>query len=172
MGEEENPPAHHSPEKKNERALSLVPLSPASQSETDGAGSAKDRDDALARVELEKRLALIKAWEENEKTVADNKRAYPLRAQKKLTAIGSWENINKATMDAQLRQIEENIEKRKAEHRAKMKNKVAEIHKVADEKRAVVEAQRKEEILKAEDMAAKFRSSGYTPKRFLGWFGC
>ncbi|XP_019156029.1 PREDICTED: remorin-like [Ipomoea nil] len=97
---------------------------------------------------------------------------YPLRAHKKLTAIRSWENINKATMDAQLRQIEENIEKKKAEHRAKMKNKEAEIHKVADEKRAVVEAQRKEEILKAEDMAAKFRSSGYTPKRFLGWFGC
>lgn len=30
-------------------------------------------DAALARVELEKRLALIKAWEDSEKTKADNK---------------------------------------------------------------------------------------------------
>lgn len=32
-------------------------------------------DTALARVETEKRMALIKAWEESEKTKADNKYA-------------------------------------------------------------------------------------------------
>jgi len=38
-------------------------------------GSSNDRDLALARVETEKRNSLIKAWEENEKTKAENKYA-------------------------------------------------------------------------------------------------
>ena len=36
-------------------------------------GGSNDRDLALARVESEKRNSLIKAWEENEKTKAENK---------------------------------------------------------------------------------------------------
>nr|GMC85191.1 remorin-like [Ipomoea batatas] len=60
----------------------------------------KDRDAALAQLELEKRLALIKAWEENEKAKADNK------AHKKLSAIAAWENTKKASVEAQLKQIE------------------------------------------------------------------
>ncbi|GMQ05360.1 hypothetical protein CsSME_00050421 [Camellia sinensis var. sinensis] len=36
-------------------------------------GDAVDRDALLARVVTEKRLALIKAWEESEKTKAENK---------------------------------------------------------------------------------------------------
>nr|GMC80764.1 remorin-like [Ipomoea batatas] len=59
-----------------------------------------DRDAALAQLELEKRLALIKAWEENEKAKADNK------AHKKLSAIAAWENTKKASVEAQLKQIE------------------------------------------------------------------
>ncbi|ONM15490.1 Remorin family protein [Zea mays] len=35
-------------------------------------GGSNDRDLALARVETEKRNSLIKAWEENEKTKAEN----------------------------------------------------------------------------------------------------
>lgn len=35
-------------------------------------------DAALARVETEKRMSLIKAWEENEKAKAENKLAFPL----------------------------------------------------------------------------------------------
>lgn len=33
-------------------------------------------DVGLAQVEIEKKLALIKAWEENEKTKADNKYSF------------------------------------------------------------------------------------------------
>ncbi|KAH0687795.1 hypothetical protein KY290_019404 [Solanum tuberosum] len=36
-------------------------------------GGSKDTDTALAKVESEKRLALIKAWEDNEKTKTENK---------------------------------------------------------------------------------------------------
>jgi hypothetical protein len=63
-------------------------------------GGSNDRDIALTRVETEKRNSLIKAWEENEKTKAENK------AAKKVSAILSWENTKKANIEAQLRKIE------------------------------------------------------------------
>lgn len=51
-----------------------------------------------------------------------------------------------------------------------MKNKVASIHKQAEEKRAIVEAIKGEELLKAEEMAAKYRATGTTPKKLFGCF--
>ncbi|XVF10629.1 hypothetical protein REPUB_Repub07fG0199100 [Reevesia pubescens] len=123
-----------------------------------------NRDSVLALVETEKRLALVKAWEENEKAKVDNK------AHKKISAIGSWENTKKAGVEAQLKGIEEKLEKKKAEYAEKMKNKVAEIHKQAEEKRAEIEAKKGQDFLKIEETATKFRSTGYTPKKFLGCF--
>lgn len=128
-------------------------------------GGSNDRDIALARVETEKRNSLIKAWEENEKTKAENK------AAKKVSAILSWENTKKANIEAQLRKIEEQLEKKKAEYAEKMKNKAAMIHKEAEEKKAMVEAKRGEEVLKAEEMAAKYRATGNSPKKTMGCFG-
>lgn len=66
---------------------------------------------------------------------------------------------------------QEELEKKKAEYAEKMKNKVALIHKQAEEKKAMIEARRGEEFLKAEEMAAKFRATGQTPKKVLGCFG-
>ncbi|EOY24680.1 Remorin family protein [Theobroma cacao] len=126
--------------------------------------SPNNRDSVLARVETEKRLALLKAWEENEKAKVENK------AHKKISAIGSWENTKKAGVEAQLKKIEEQLEKKKAEYAEKMKNRVAEIHREAEEKRAMIEAKRGEDFLKIEETAAKFRATGYTPKKFLGCF--
>jgi hypothetical protein len=51
-----------------------------------------------------------------------------------------------------------------------MKNKAAELHKAAEEKKAMIEAKKSEECLKVEETAAKFRATGYTPKKFLGCF--
>lgn len=51
-----------------------------------------------------------------------------------------------------------------------MKNKVAIIHKEAEEKRAMIEAKRGEDLLKAEEVAAKYRATGTAPKKLLG--GC
>lgn len=51
-----------------------------------------------------------------------------------------------------------------------MKNKVALVHKEAEEKRAMVEARRGEDVLKAEEIAAKYRATGTAPKKLLGCF--
>ncbi|KGN50121.1 hypothetical protein Csa_000115 [Cucumis sativus] len=91
--------------------------------------AAKDRDIALARVEWEKKMALIKAWEESEKIKAENK------AYKRLSAVESWENTRKASIEAQLMKIEEKMEKKKAEYAEQMKNKIVGIHKEGEEKK-------------------------------------
>lgn len=65
---------------------------------------------------------------------------------------------------------QEQLEKKKAEYGEMMKNKIALVHRQAEEKRAVVEAKRGEEVLKAEETAAKFRATGTTPKKHLGCF--
>ncbi|XP_062222634.1 remorin-like [Phragmites australis] len=127
--------------------------------------NSNDRDIALAKVETEKRNSLIKAWEVNEKAKAENK------AYKKLSAILSWENTKKAVVEAQLKKKEEELEKKKAKHAETMENKKAIIHKEAEENRAMVMAQRGEEVLKAEELAAKYRATGLAPKKFLGCFG-
>uniref|UniRef100_A0A0D9VMW7 Remorin C-terminal domain-containing protein n=2 Tax=Leersia perrieri TaxID=77586 RepID=A0A0D9VMW7_9ORYZ len=127
-------------------------------------GSA-DRDAILAKVELDRKLSMIKAWEESEKSKAENK------AQKKLSSILAWENTRKAAVEAKLRTREEKLERKKAEYAEKMRNQVAAIHKAAEEKRATVEAMRHEEIIKYEEMAAKHRSKGTTPTKFLSCFG-
>ncbi|KAE8699738.1 Remorin [Hibiscus syriacus] len=127
-------------------------------------GGSHDRDVALAEVEKAKRLSFIKAWEDSEKTKAENK------SQKKLSAIVAWENSKKAALEAKLKKIEEQLETKKAEYGERMKNKVALVHKEAEEKRAMVEAKRGEDVLKAEEMAAKYRATGQTPKKLLGCF--
>lgn len=66
--------------------------------------------------------------------------------------------------------MQENLERKKAKYAEKMKNKMAEIHRWADEKRAIIEAQKQQEFQKVEDIAVKFRSRGYNPKRILECF--
>ncbi|KAF8017146.1 hypothetical protein BT93_H2366 [Corymbia citriodora subsp. variegata] len=153
------------PEAKSNESTALVAAQKASgTARSKGSGGSADRDLALAKVEKEKKLTFIKAWEESEKTKADNK------AHKKMSIVTSWENSKKATKEADLRKTEEQLEKKKAEYGEKMKNKVALIHKQAEEKKAIIQAQRGEEILKAEEVAAKYRATGYMPKKFLGCF--
>lgn len=65
---------------------------------------------------------------------------------------------------------QEKLENKKAEYAEKMKNKIAMIHKAAEEKRAMVEAKRGEELLKAEESAAKCRATGQTPKEGCSCF--
>lgn len=62
------------------------------------------------------------------------------------------------------------MEKKKAEYGEKMRNKVALIHKEAEEKRAEIEAIRGAELLKAQEMAAKYNATGTSPKKPLGCF--
>ena len=129
-------------------------------------GSATDRDAVLAKVEMNRKLSMVKAWEENQKSKADN------RAEHKMSSILSWENTKKAAVQAKLRTREEKLERKKAEYAEKMRNRVAMIHKEAEEQRAAVEARRQEEMIKCQETAAKHRSQGTTPaKKFLTCFG-
>ncbi|KAL0428895.1 UNVERIFIED_CONTAM: Remorin [Sesamum radiatum] len=132
------------------KALAIVP-EPAEKKSSKGS---LDRDVALAKLEDEKRLSFIKAWEESEKTKVENN-MLSLETNIKLNSI----------------HLQEELEKKKAEYAEKMKNKVALVHKQAEEKRAMVEARRGEEILKAEEMAAKYRATGQTPKKAFGCLG-
>lgn len=59
---------------------------------------------------------------------------------------------------------QEEFEKKRAAYVEKMKNKMAEIHKSAEEKRAFVVAKKGEDKLKVEAAAEKFRATGNTPK--------
>ncbi|CAL9752300.1 unnamed protein product [Musa acuminata subsp. burmannicoides] len=122
-------------------------------------------ESVLARLETEKRLSLIKAWEDNEKTKVENK------VVKKLSSIMVWEISRKAAVEAELKRKEEELEKKKAEYAEKIKNKIALLHRFAEEKRAMVEARRGEELLKVEEVAAKYRATGLAPKKLLGCFG-
>lgn len=146
------------------KALAVVekPIETPLEKSKDGSGN---RDVELARVETDKKLSLIKAWEENEKSKAENK------AQKKFSTIGAWENSKKASIGSDLKNFEEKMEKKKAEYAETMKNKIASVHKLAEEKRAIVEAKKGEDLLKAEEMAAKYRASGLVPKKLLLCFG-
>ncbi|KAL0403137.1 UNVERIFIED_CONTAM: Remorin [Sesamum radiatum] len=155
------PPAE---EKADESKALVVVEKPEAAAEEKKPEGSIDRDAVLARVATEKRLSLIKAWEESEKSKAENK------AQKKISAIAAWENSKKASLEAELKKIEEQLEKKKAEYIEKMKNKVALVHKAAEEKRAMVEAKRGEDLLKAEETAAKYRATGTGPKKLLGCF--
>ncbi|XP_004300775.1 PREDICTED: remorin isoform X2 [Fragaria vesca subsp. vesca] len=131
-----------------------------------GIRSSTEKDVMYAEIETEKRLALIKAWEESEKTKVEN------RAYKRMSAVGLWEENKKSSVEAKLRKIEEKFERKKAEYVEKMKNKVAEIHKASEEKRALIEATQREESLKVAEAASKFRESRSTPKRLFVCFTC
>ncbi|KAB1205235.1 Remorin [Morella rubra] len=128
---------------------------------TTGSKGSTDRDIALAEIEKEKRLTLIKAWEECKKAKIDNE------AQKQLSAVAAWEYSKTASVEAKLRDIEAKLEKIKAAVREKMKNRVASIHKEAEERRAMIEARRRGKILRVEEMAAKYRATGNVPKKLF-----
>ncbi|KAL6177233.1 hypothetical protein ACLB2K_048759 [Fragaria x ananassa] len=89
-----------------------------------------------------------------------------------MSAVGLWEENKKSSVEAQLRKIEEKFERKKAEYVEKMKNKVAEIHKAGEEKRAFIEAGQREESLKVEDAASKFRESRSMPRILFMCFTC
>ncbi|KAM3344033.1 remorin [Capsicum galapagoense] len=119
---------------------------------------------ALSQLENDKRSSFIKAWEDSKKSKVDNK------AQKKLSEVATWEKTQRTKLEAKLKKVEDQLEHKIDEYAEKIKNEVALICKEADEKRAVVDARRGEELLKAEETTAKYRVTGQTPKKQL--LGC
>ncbi|KAK7308985.1 hypothetical protein RJT34_05368 [Clitoria ternatea] len=162
--QKEDPPNAINHDTDQKLTSAPVPQNDADHADKNDTGDLVDKDAVLARVLTEKRLALIKAWEDSEKTKAEN------RAHKKISAVGLWEDSRKASVEAELKKIEETMERKKAEYVEKMKNKKAEIHRAAEEKRAIVEAQKRQEFIDLEETAAKFRSHGKTPSRLFACF--
>ncbi|KAM3376084.1 remorin [Capsicum galapagoense] len=143
MSEEEAKKVETAEAVAEEKAIVLSTLPPSEDKSDDSKALAivePESNAALALLTTEKRLSLIKAWEESEKSKAENK------AQKKISEILAWENSKKASLEADLKMTEEQLLKKKAEYIEKMKNKIARLHKSAEEKRAIIEAKRGEKI--------------------------
>ncbi|KAH7293620.1 hypothetical protein KP509_28G033500 [Ceratopteris richardii] len=143
------------------RMLSFEDDSPCSAYVT---GSSLNRDFTLAKLNKEKVLSLIKAWEENMKKKSQN--SY----NKKVAKISAWEMSKKARAEANLKASEERIENEKAAYVERTKNRIALVQRVAEEQRALAEALHGQEIVKAEEIAAKCRASGTRPKKFIFCF--
>ncbi|XP_076943024.1 remorin-like [Bidens hawaiensis] len=153
-------------ETETESKIIHVSTSPPEQKSSPVATPPCDGENAgLQIVVTEKRIALIKAWEENEKTRADNK------YYTKMSAIGAWENTKRAAIEADLKQIEQDIEIEKAKQREKMKNKIAALHKEAEEKRAAILAKKGQDMIKVEEAAAKYHATATLPTRLFKCFG-
>lgn len=67
--------------------------------------------------------------------------------------------------------LKEKMQKKKGEYAEKIRNKVGLVHKQAEEKRAMVESKRGEELLKAEETAAKLRATKQAPPKSCGCLG-
>eukprot|EP01018_Ginkgo_biloba_P014158 Gb_19930 [translate_table: standard] len=90
---------------------------------------------------------------------------------RKLSKILAWENTKKATAEASLRRGEEKLEKKKAAYIEKMRNKMASVHRRAEEKKAKAEVKKGEAYVKAEEMAAKYHIYGRVPNSNK-WLQC
>eukprot|EP00249_Psilotum_nudum_P026678 c3316_g1_i1 orf=275-949(+) len=128
---------------------------------TTAEGGSRNRDEALAKVNQDRTLSHIRAWEENEKAKSLNK------FNRVVAKINAWENTRKATAEAKLKKAEEKLEKKRAQYVEKMKNKIAAVHRQAEEKRAMAEAKKGEEHVQAEETAARYKAAGQPPKKFL-----
>ncbi|CAL4917452.1 unnamed protein product [Urochloa decumbens] len=155
---------------------------------TDGS---RDRDAFLTRVATDKTTSLIRAWEESEKAKADNRQKKPPlccymmmlcvcsfhesdclnflcpgRAARRLANVTSWENSKVAQMEAELKKI--HLEMKKAAQAEKLRNSAAAARRAAEEKRAAAVAMRGEEVIRAEEAAARYRATGQAPAKLFG----
>lgn len=146
------------------RKVQLLSVGGGSPASASMSRKSLNRDLVLAKLNKEKVLSLIKAWEENMKRRSLN--SY----QKKVAKITAWEVAKRARIEATLRSSEESLENEKAACIEKTKNKVALVERVAEEQRALTEAHHGMEIVKAEEIAAKWRASGARPRKSISWF--
>ncbi|CAL4925782.1 unnamed protein product [Urochloa decumbens] len=119
-------------------------------------------DAFLTRVATDKTTSLIRAWEESEKAKAEN------RAARRLANVTSWENSKVAQMEAELKKIHEQLEMKKAAQAEKLRNSAAAARRAAEEKRAAAVAMRGEEVIRAEEAAARYRATGQAPAKLFG----
>ncbi|KAL6182161.1 hypothetical protein ACLB2K_043584 [Fragaria x ananassa] len=90
-----------------------------------------------------------------------------LEAGEVLVEIGA---LGEEAVEVEIQGALEKLEKKKALYFEKMQNKIAEVHKEAEEKRMMVQAAKKEECQKVEEMAEKYRATGHAPKNKISCF--
>lgn len=100
------------------------------------------------------------AWEEAEKA------KYMARFNREEINIQAWEDHQKAKTEAEMRQIEVEVERMRAKAQDKLMNKVAAVHRKAEEKLAAAEAKRNCHAAKAEQKADYIRKTGRFPSSF------
>ncbi|CAL4942819.1 unnamed protein product [Urochloa decumbens] len=165
---------------------------------TDGS---RDRDAFLSRLATDKSLSLIRAWEESEKAKAENRAARRLanvtswenskvaqmEAELKkihVSRMGKTDDMFHAffflcslifgsTDGWVCACVQEQLEMKKAARAEKLRNSAAAAHRAAEEKRAAAVAMRGEEVIRAEEAAARYRATGQAPTKLfgLGLFG-
>ncbi|CAK9318273.1 unnamed protein product [Citrullus colocynthis] len=104
----------------------------------------------------------IQAWEDREKTKADNK------AERKLASTEVWKSTTKATLEAEVKKIDAGLEKLRLKEMEKVKNKEAETNKAVESKKASIEAKREQQKQRVEEKAAKHRSTNTIPTKCFG----
>ncbi|KAG0611153.1 hypothetical protein M758_7G119900 [Ceratodon purpureus] len=124
------------------------------------AGTIVHMERATQKIEHDKLITRAKAWEEDTKSRIES------RSEREEAKIAQEELTMKNKAEARLRRNEEKLEKQKAKYMEMMKNEVAAAHKAAEEKRALAAAKKGQEMLKAEETAAKIRATGIFPKKF------
>ncbi|CAL4917453.1 unnamed protein product [Urochloa decumbens] len=157
---------------------------------TDGS---RDRDAFLTRVATDKTTSLIRAWEESEKAKADNRAARRLanvtswenskvaqmEAELKkihVSRVGKTDDVFHAfscslifgSTGAWCGCVQEQLEMKKAAQAEKLRNSAAAARRAAEEKRAAAVAMRGEEVIRAEEAAARYRATGQAPAKLFG----
>ncbi|AEE81917.1 unnamed protein product [Arabidopsis thaliana] len=102
---------------------------------------------------------VIKAWKELKITKVNNK------TQKKLLDISGWEKKKTTKIESELARIQRKMDSKKMEKSEKLRNEKAAVHAKAQKKKADVQTRRAQEILDAEEAAARFQAAGKIPKK-------
>ncbi|VVB06821.1 unnamed protein product [Arabis nemorensis] len=110
-------------------------------------------------IQREAQLSVIKAWKEQKITKVINK------TQKKLLDISGWEKKKTTKIDSELASIQRKMDSKKMEKAEQLRIKKVAVHASAQEKKAKVQTRRAQEILDAEQEAARFQATGQVPKK-------
>ncbi|KAG6524426.1 uncharacterized protein LOC122045991 [Zingiber officinale] len=132
---------------------------------TDASTSTKtvSKEEDLARSAPGARAA---AWEEAEKA------KYLARFKSEEIKIVAWENHQKATIEAETRKVEVEVERLRASAYERLMNQLAAVRHKAEDKRAAAEAKRNQEAAKTAQQADYIRRTGRIPSRFSCWSWC
>ncbi|CAL9766834.1 unnamed protein product [Musa acuminata subsp. burmannicoides] len=107
------------------------------------------------------------AWEE-----AKNTKYLASRFKREEIKIQAWENHQKATIEAEMRKIEVEIERMKALANEKLTNHLAAVRHKAQEKRATAGARRNQQAAKTARQAEYIGRTGQVPSSFCCWSWC